>query len=87
LTQFGEDGISSARDLVMQFVENMGAPFMVVGKARRQPSWMKSETEDIDRRLEERWIDAAEERSLRRRWRRRGSSGDRRRTRGRDDER
>ena len=63
LTQFGEDGISSARDLVMQFVENMGAPFMVVGKARRQPSWMKSEAEDIDRRLEERWIDAAEERS------------------------
>jgi hypothetical protein len=63
LTQFGEDGISSARDLVMQFVENMGAPFMVVGKARRQPSWMKSEAEDIDRRLQERWSDATEERS------------------------
>jgi len=63
LTQFGEDGISSVRDLVMQFIENMGAPFMVVGKARRQPSWMKSEAQDIDRRLQERWIDAAEERS------------------------
>jgi len=36
---------------------------MVVGKARRQPSWMKSEAQDIDRRLQERWIDAAEERS------------------------
>ena len=63
LTQFGEDGISSAPDLVMQFVENMGAPFMVVGKAMRQPAWMQSEAEDIDRRLEERWIDAPEERS------------------------